>query len=113
MHRYMMYITVCTVQCMHYQCAVRMLCVVHTKMFIHFIYTIFALHFWCLRFTFASVVPRMDFQDLLLGRASMGIVGVSWPSESLRAPNSNSGVSDQQSVGSSLSRDTCVLKQDT
>ena len=32
--------------------------------------------------------------------------------EQLREPNSNSGVSVQQSVGSSLSRDTCVLKQD-
>ena len=34
--------------------------------------------------------------------------------ERLRAPNSNSGVSDQQSVRSNPeSRDTCVLKQDT
>ena len=33
--------------------------------------------------------------------------------EWLRGPNSNSGVSDQQSVGSIPSRDTCVLKQDT
>ena len=33
--------------------------------------------------------------------------------EWLRAPNSNSGVSDQQSVGSSPSCDTCVLKKDT
>ena len=33
--------------------------------------------------------------------------------ERLRAPNSNSGVSDQQSVGSSPSHDTCVLKQGT
>ena len=33
--------------------------------------------------------------------------------ERLRLLNSNSGVSDQQSVGSNPSRDTCVLKQDT
>ena len=33
--------------------------------------------------------------------------------ERLRAPNSKSGVSDQQSVGWSPSRDSCVLQQDT
>ena len=33
--------------------------------------------------------------------------------ERLRPSDSNSGVSDQQSMGSSPSRDTCVLKQDT
>ena len=33
--------------------------------------------------------------------------------ERLRALDSNSCVSDQQSVGSNPSRDTCVLKQDT
>ena len=33
--------------------------------------------------------------------------------ERLRPPDSSSGVSDQQSVGSSPGRDTCVLKQDT
>ena len=32
--------------------------------------------------------------------------------ERLRAPDLSSGVSDQQSVGSSPGRDTCVLKQD-
>ena len=38
---------------------------------------------------------------------------VSWP-ERLRAPNGIfSGIFDQKSVGSSPSRDTCVLKQDT
>ena len=31
--------------------------------------------------------------------------------ELLRAPNSNSGVSDQKSVGLSPSRDTCVLSK--
>ncbi len=33
--------------------------------------------------------------------------------ERIRALDSSSGVSDQQSVGSSPGRDTCVLKQDT
>ncbi len=33
--------------------------------------------------------------------------------EQIKAPNSSSGVSVQQSVGSSPGRDTCVLKQDT
>ena len=33
--------------------------------------------------------------------------------ERIRAPISSSGVSVQQSVGSSLGRDPCVLKQDT
>ena len=36
---------------------------------------------------------------------------VSWPNS--RAPNSSSGVSVQQSVGSSSSRETCVPGQDT
>ena len=31
----------------------------------------------------------------------------------MRSHDSSSGVSDQQSVGSSPDRDTCVLKQDT
>ncbi len=34
-------------------------------------------------------------------------------SEWIRAPDSSSGVSDQQSVGSSPGRDTCVLKKDS
>ncbi len=33
--------------------------------------------------------------------------------EPLRAPDSNSGVSDQQSGGSSPGHGTCVLEQDT
>ena len=33
--------------------------------------------------------------------------------EQLRAPDSSSGVFDQQSVGSSPGRETCVLEQDT
>ncbi len=33
--------------------------------------------------------------------------------EWIRSLDSSSGVSDQQSVGSSPGRDTCVLKQDT
>ena len=33
--------------------------------------------------------------------------------ERFRAPDANSGVYDQQNVGSSPSSDTCVLKQDT
>ena len=33
--------------------------------------------------------------------------------ERIREPNASSGVSDQRSVGSSLSRDTCVPEQDT
>ena len=39
-------------------------------------------------------------------------IGVLWP-EHKRAPNSSSGVSVQQSVGSNPGRDTCVPEQDT
>ena len=37
---------------------------------------------------------------------------VSWP-ERIRAPNSSSSISVQQSVGSSPGRDTCSPEQDT
>ncbi len=46
-------------------------------------------------------------------RLQMEFVACRGAAERIRALDSGSGVSDQQSVGLSPSRDTCVLKQDT